>query len=65
MSSAKVANIIKQNSKDKIINFILKSAHRFRSIKDFNSKEGAPISMEKPKSNFNTSVISNESPKPT
>ena len=38
MSSNKVGNIIQKNSKEKIIKFILKSAERFKSIKDFNSR---------------------------
>jgi len=36
MAQAKVASLINNSVKDKITDFILKTANRFKSIKDFN-----------------------------
>ena len=34
-----MSNVIRRNTSEKILDYILKSANRFKSIKDFNSKD--------------------------
>ena len=45
MSQSKVSKIICKNSKAKIVDFILKSGNRFKSIKEFNRDSATIVSI--------------------
>lgn len=49
MFHSKVSGLISKNSKAKIVDFIMKSGNRFRSIKEFNRDSETVQISEKPK----------------